>query len=133
MTLPAKRSTKSGITCNARLVYTAAMDKLTPPSPTPPGLALLRLLDPVHVEGALSQQVMAQDLPALHARQLLALLRRLRAAQSNEQHYAGASVEQAEQQFGAAIAAVKAELATRPHVPNKQEAKALRQAAAKKR
>ena len=35
--------------------------------------------------------------------------------------------------FGAAIAAVKAELATRPHIPNKQEAKALRQAAAKKR
>ena len=35
--------------------------------------------------------------------------------------------------FGAAIAAVKAELATRPHIPTKQEAKALRQAATKKR
>ena len=81
----------------------------------------------------LGAQVLAQDLTALHGKQLLALLRRLRAAQSNQQHYAGASVEQAEQLFGAAIAAVKAELATRPHIPNKQEAKALRQAAAKKR
>ena len=108
------------------------MNKLTP-VPQPAGLALLRLLDPDHVEGAVVKQALAKDLPALHGRQLLALLRRLRAAQSNEQHYAGASVEQAEQQFGAAIAAVKAELATRPHLPNKQEAKALRQAAAKKR
>lgn len=96
-------------------------------------MALLRLLDPDHVEGAVVKQVLAQDLPALHGRQLLALLRRLRAAQSNQQDYAGASPAQAEQQFGAAIAAVKAELATRPHMPNKQEAKALRQAAAKKR
>jgi hypothetical protein len=94
---------------------------------------LLRLIDPDHVEGAVVAQALAQDLPALHARQLLALLRRLRAAQSNQQDYAGASPAQAEQQFGAAIAAVKAELATRPHIPNKQEAKALRQAAAKKR
>ena len=101
--------------------------------PQPAGLALLRLLDPDHVEGAVVEQVLAQDLPALHGRQLLALLRRLRAAQSNRQHYAGASAEQAEQLFGAAIAAVKAELATRPHLPNKQEAKARRQAAAKKR
>ncbi|HEU4815468.1 hypothetical protein [Janthinobacterium sp.] len=108
------------------------MDKLTP-VPQPAGLALLRLIDPDHVEGAVVAQALAQDLPALHARQLLALLRRLRAAQSNQQDYAGASVEQAEQRFGAAIAAVKAELATRPHIPNKQEAKALRQAAAKKR
>ncbi len=108
------------------------MDKLTP-APQPAGLALLRLIDPEHVEGAVVAQALAQDLPALHARQLLALLRRLRAAQSNQQDYAGASPAQAEQQFGAAIAAVKAELATRPHIPNKQEAKALRQAAAKKR
>ena len=108
------------------------MDKLTP-APQPAGLALLRLIDPEHVEGAVVAQALAQDLPALHARQLLALLRRLRAAQSNQQDYAGASPAQAEQQFGAAIAAVKAELATRPHIPNKQEAKALRQAAAKRR
>ncbi|MCC7680486.1 hypothetical protein [Janthinobacterium sp. FW305-128] len=108
------------------------MDKLTP-VPQPEGLALLRLIDPDHVEGAVVAQALAQDLPALHARQLLALLRRLRAAQSNQQDYAGASPAQAEQQFGAAIAAVKAELATRPHIPNKQEAKALRQAAAKRR
>lgn len=108
------------------------MNKVTP-VPQPAGLALLRLLDPDHVEVTLGAQVLAQDLPALHGRQLLALLRRLRAAQSNQQHYAGASAEQTEQQFGAAIAAVKAELATRPHIPNKQEAKALRQAAAKKR
>ena len=108
------------------------MNKVTP-VPQPAGLALLRLLDPDHVEVTLGAQVLAQDLPALHGRQLLALLRRLRAAQSNQQHYAGASAEQAEQQFGAAIAAVKAELATRPHLPNKQEAKALRQAAAKRR
>jgi hypothetical protein len=108
------------------------MDKLTP-VPQPAGLALLRLLDPDHVEGAVVAQALAQDLPALHGRQLLALLRRLRAAQSNQQDYAGASPAQAEHQFGAAIAAVKAELATRPHMPNKQEAKALRQAAAKKR
>ena len=94
---------------------------------------MLRLLDPDHVKGAVVKQALAQDLPALHGRQLLALLRRLRAAQSNQQDYAGASPAQAEQQFGAAIAAVKAELATRPHLPNKQEAKALRQAAAKKR
>ncbi|MCC7595989.1 hypothetical protein IGS61_00735 [Janthinobacterium sp. FW305-129] len=106
--------------------------KLTPVA-QPAGLALLRLLDPDHVEGAVVAQALALDLPALHARQLLALLRRLRAAQSNQQDYAGASPAQAEQQFGAAIAAVKAELATRPHIPNKQEAKALRQAAAKKR
>ena len=108
------------------------MDKLTP-VPQPAGLALLRLIDPDHVEGAVVAQALAQDLPALHARQLLALLRRLRAAQSNQQDYAGASPAQAEQRFGAAIAAVKAELATRPHIPNKQEAKALRQAAAKRR
>ncbi|OEZ80680.1 hypothetical protein JAB8_53350 [Janthinobacterium sp. HH106] len=108
------------------------MEKLTP-VPQPAGLALLRLIDPDHVEGAVVAQALAQDLPALHARQLLALLRRLRAAQSNQQDYAGASPAQAEQQFGAAIAAVKAELATRPHIPNKQEAKALRQAAAKRR
>lgn len=94
---------------------------------------MLRLLDPDHVEGAVIKQALAQDLPALHGRQLLALLRRLRAAQSNQQHYAGASAEQAEQLFDAAIASVKAELATRPHLPNKLEAKALRQAAAKKR
>lgn len=123
---------KSGITCNPRFVYTVPMDKPVAIA-QPAGLAVLRLLDPGHVPGALCRQVLAQDLASLHARQLLALLRRLRAAQSNEQHYAGASVEQAEQQFGAAIAAVKAELATRPHIPNKQEAKALRQAAAKKR
>ena len=108
------------------------MEKLTP-VPQPAGLALLRLIDPDHVEGAVVAQALAQDLPALHARQLLALLRRLRAAQSNQQDYAGASPAQAEQQFGAAIAAVKAELATRPHIPNKQEAKALRQTAAKRR
>jgi hypothetical protein len=108
------------------------MNKVTP-VPQPAGLALLHLLAPDHVEVTLGAQVLAQDLPALHGRQLLALLRRLRAAQSNQQHYAGASAEQTEQQFGAAIAAVKAELATRPHIPNKQEAKALRQAAAKRR
>lgn len=106
--------------------------KLTPVA-QPAGLALLPLIDPDHVEGAVVEQALAQDLHALHGKQLLALLRRLRAAQSNQQHYAGASVEQAEQLFGAAIAAVKAELATRPHIPNKLEAKALRQAAAKKR
>lgn len=108
------------------------MNKVTP-VPQPAGLALLRLLAPDHVEVTLGAQVLAQDLASLHGRQLLALLRRLRAAQSNQQHYAGASAEQAEQLFGAAIAAVKAELATRPHLPNKQEAKALRQAAAKRR
>ena len=108
------------------------MNKFTP-APQPAGLALLRLIDPEHVEGALVKQVLAQDLASLHGKQLLALLRRLRAAQSNQQDYAGASPAQAEQQFGAAIAAVKAELATRPHILNKQEAKALRQAAAKKR
>lgn len=94
---------------------------------------MLRLLDPDHVEGALVRQVLAQDLASLHGKQLLALLRRLRAAQSNQHDYAGASPAQAEQQFGAAIAAVKAELATRPHIPNKLETKALRQAAAKRR
>ncbi|MGK5035603.1 hypothetical protein [Janthinobacterium sp. LB3P118] len=108
------------------------MNKFTP-VPRPAGLALLRLLDPEHVEGAVAKQVLAQHLPALHGKQLLALLRRLRAAQSNEHDYAGASPAQAGQQFGAAIAAVKAELATRPHILNKLEAKALRQAAAKKR
>ena len=108
------------------------MDKLTPVQ-QPAGLALLHLLAPEHVEVTLGAQVLAQDLRALHGKQLLALLRRLRAAQSNQQHYAGASVEQAEQQFGAAIAAVKAELAKRPHILNKQESRALRQAAAKKR
>jgi hypothetical protein len=96
-------------------------------------LALLRLLEPGHVSGALAADMLAQNLPGLHVRQLLARLRRLRAAQSNLLHYAGATEAQAQQQFGAAIAALKAELAKRPHVPNKQEAKALRQAAAKQR
>lgn len=110
------------------------MNKLTPtPVAQPAGLALLRLLDHDHVDGAVVSQALAQDLASLHGKQLLALLRRLRAAQSNQQHYAGASPAQAEQQFGAAIAAVKAELATRPHILNKLEARALRQAAAKKR
>jgi hypothetical protein len=108
------------------------MNKRTP-VPQPAGLALLRLLDPEHVKGAVVRQALAPDLPALHGKQLLALLRRLRAAQCNQQVYAGASPAQAEQQFGAAIAAVKAELATRPHILNKQESRALRQAAAKKR
>lgn len=96
-------------------------------------LALLRLLEPGHVPGALAADLLAQNLPGLHVRQLLARLRRLRAAQSNLLHYADATEAQAQQEFGAAIAALKAELAKRPHVPNKQEAKALRQAAAKQR
>lgn len=96
-------------------------------------LALLRLLEPGHVPGALTSDMLAQNLPGLHVRQLLARLRRLRAAQSNLLHYAGVTEAQAQQEFGAAIAALKAELASRPHVPNKQEARALRQAAAKQR
>lgn len=96
-------------------------------------LALLRLLEPGHVPGAQAAGMRAQDLPGLHVRQLLARLRRLRAAQSNLLHYAGATEAQAQQEFGSAIAALKAELAKRPHVPNKQQAKALRQAAAKQR
>ena len=96
-------------------------------------LALLRLLEPGYVPGALAADMLAQNLPGLHVRQLLARLRRLRAAQSNLLHYAGATEAQAQQEFGAAIAALKAELASRPHVPNKQEARALRQAAAKQR
>ena len=96
-------------------------------------LALLRLLEPGHVPGALAADMLAQNLPGLHVRQLLARLRRLRAAQSTLLHYAGATEAQAQQEFGAAIAALKAELAKRPHVPNKQEAKALRRAAAKQR
>lgn len=105
----------------------------------PPGqdaarrLALLRLLEAGHVPGALAADMLAQNLPGLHVRQLLARLRRLRAAQSNLLHYAGATEAQAQQAFGSAIAALKAELAGRPHVPNKREAKALRQAAAKQR
>lgn len=96
-------------------------------------LALLRLLEPGHVPGALAADMLAGNLPGLHVRQLLARLRRLRAAQSNLLHYAGATGAQAQQEFGAAIAALKAELAKRPHGPNKREAKALRQAAAKQR
>ena len=96
-------------------------------------LALLRLLEPGHVPGALAADMLGHNLPGLHVRQLLARLRRLRAAQSNLVHYAGTTEAQAQQEFGAAIAALKAELAKRPHVPNKQEAKALRQAAAKQR
>ena len=63
------------------------------PVAQPAGQALLGLLAPDHVEVTLGAQVLAQDLTALHGKQLLALLRRLRAAQSNQQHYAGASVE----------------------------------------
>ncbi|MGK5026065.1 hypothetical protein [Janthinobacterium sp. RB2R34] len=96
-------------------------------------LTLLRLLEPDHVPGALAASVLAQNLPGLHTRQLLAQLRRLRAAQSNLLHYAGATETLAQQAFGAAIDALKAELAKRPHVPNKLEARALRQAAAKQR
>lgn len=98
-----------------------------------PGQALLRLLKPDYTPGALARNILAQDLTQLHARQLLVLLRRLRGAQSNQLHYAGASEAEVQQAYGPAIAAVKAELALRPHIPNKPEAKALRQAAAKRR
>jgi len=102
-------------------------------SPFTPRQALLRLLDPDYTPGTLVRDILADDLTRLHGRQLLALLRRLRGAQSNQVLYAGASETEAQQQFGTAISAVKAELAKRPHLPNKIEAKALRQAAAKRR
>lgn len=101
--------------------------------PAANGAALLRLLDPDHIAGDLAAQVLAQDLRGSHARQLLALLHRLRAAQSNAWHYGGITEQQAAQLYGTAIAAVKQELATRPHIPNKAEARALRQAAARRR
>lgn len=97
------------------------------------GQALLRLLDPDYVAGAVVREILAQDLTRLHARQLLAQLRRLRAAQSNQLYYAGASAAEALQEFGPAITAVKTELAKRPHLPNKAETRARRQAAAKRR
>jgi len=101
--------------------------------PATNGPALLHLLDPDYVAGALPAQVLAQDLQALHTRQLLALLRRLRAGQSNAVHYGGASAATAQHEFGAAISALKQQLATRAHIPNKAEAKVLRQQAAKRR
>lgn len=61
-----------------------------------------------------------------HTRQLLPWLRRARAC--------GGSYSPCEQAPGThlTITALKAELATREHVPNKAESRALRQAAAKK-
>lgn len=106
---------------------------MTDTATSTPGQALRRLLDPDYTDGALVRDILADDPTRLHGRQLLALLHRLRGAHSTQLHHAGASETEAQQQFGAAISAVKAELAKRPHLPNKLEARALRQAAAKRR
>lgn len=60
-----------------------------------------------------------------HTRELLALLQNTRASQGDEMlelHYVGYT-----------SAEIKTELATREHIPNKQEAKALRQTKAKEK
>lgn len=67
---------------------------------------------------------MSQDYTKLHTKQLLAQLHNFRRG------YADCE-EQID--FEKEIIAVKAELAKRPHVPNKAEAKLLRQIAAKRR
>lgn len=75
---------------------------------------------------------MSQDLTKLHTKQLLAMLHNLRAGYSNEVNY-GDEFAAATVAITGEMAALKAELAKRPHVPNKAEAKKIRQEAAKRR
>lgn len=79
---------------------------------------------------------MSQDLTKLHTKQLLAMLHNLRAGYSNEVNYGSLTPEDfTEVTVGVEkrLSALKAELAKRPHVPNKAEAKKIRQEAAKRR
>lgn len=67
---------------------------------------------------------MSQDYTKLHTKQLLAKLHNYRKG------YADVEVQI---DFPKEIIRIKAELAKRPHVPNKAEAKRIRQEAAKRR
>ena len=79
---------------------------------------------------------MSQDLTKLHTKQLLAMLHNFRVG-----YYAGYQVaspasnpvEQFEDEITKQLAALKAELAKRLHIPNKAEAKRICQEAAKRR
>lgn len=79
----------------------------------------------------------SKDLKSLHTKQLLKELRRCRVAQSLEYDaWFEMDLEEARLEsddFLDYVKALKAELATREHVPNKQEAKKIRQAKTKKR
>lgn len=66
---------------------------------------------------------MSRNYAQLHTKQLLNLLKGFRR---------GYSPFEEQIDFGVEINLVRAELATRPHVPNKTESRVIRQAAAKK-
>lgn len=72
---------------------------------------------------------MSQDWSKLHTKQLLAILHNYRVGYSFNTDN-GIPNEAADLK---AMIALKAELAKRPHVPNKAEAKKIRQEAAKRR
>lgn len=79
---------------------------------------------------------MSQDLTKLHTKQLLAMLHNIRAGYSNEVNYGSLAPNDLTEVTVAVekrISALKAELAKRPHVPTKAEAKKIRQEAAKRR
>lgn len=72
---------------------------------------------------------MSQDWSKLHTKQLLAILHNYRCGYSfNSDNGIPNEADDLK-----AMIALKAELAKRPHVPNKAEAKAIRQKAAKRR
>lgn len=75
---------------------------------------------------------MSQDLTKLHTKQLLAMLHNLRAGYTNECNY-GFEAAPATIAIANQMVELKEELAKRPHVPNKAEAKKIRQEAAKRR
>lgn len=77
---------------------------------------------------------MSQDLTKLHTKQLLAQLHNLRAGYSQYIYVDSLSMT-AEEASGTQlrINAIKAELAKRPHIPNKAEAKRIRQEKAKRK
>jgi hypothetical protein len=67
--------------------------------------------------------VMSRDYSSLHTKQLLNLLQSFRKGYSPFEEQINFEVEST---------AVRAELAKRPHIPNKVESRVIRQAAAKK-
>lgn len=74
---------------------------------------------------------MSQDWSKLHTKQLLAILHNYRVGYS---FHASTGIPDADEAANAkAMIALKAELARRPHVPNKAEAKKIRQEAARRK
>lgn len=74
---------------------------------------------------------MSQDWSKLHTKQLLAMLHNYRVGYSNNEHYGTPDEKHAA--VLKEMVALKAELAKRPHIPNKAEAKKIRQEAARRR